>query len=99
MPAQYIPSGVALQRTSRKIEDQEWERAKSSRDLLRLQSFVSRFPKSRHVRAADKMIAGIDSQERSRSAEAAKPDETKPITLVPTGRHTVRAVPVEQPKK
>jgi hypothetical protein len=92
--AQYVPSGVHLNRSNRKIEDIEWDKAKHAREAHSLQSFISRFPKSRHVKAAERLLGTLSEGERSRSAE-----DGPAYKLVPESKHVVRAVPVEQKRK
>jgi hypothetical protein len=93
-PAQYVPSGVHLNHKSRKIEDIEWDKAKKARDVHSLESFISRFPKSRRVKAAERLLSALSEGERSRSVE-----NTPAYKLVPEGKHVVRAVPAEQERK
>jgi hypothetical protein len=92
--AQYVPSGVHLNRSSRSIEDSEWERVKHGRDIHSLESFISRFPRGRHLKAAERLLGMLAEGERSRSAE-----DTRAYKLVPEGKHVVRAVPVDNQRK
>jgi hypothetical protein len=88
--AQYVPSGAHLNRGSRKIEDVEWDKAKRTRDLRVLESFMSRFPNSRHLKAAERLWSRLSEGERSRAAE-----DTPAYRLVPESKHVVRAVRAE----
>lgn len=92
--AQYVPSGVHLNGNSRKIEDIEWDKAKKTHDVHSLQSFISRFPKSRHLKSAERMLDKLSEGERSRSAE-----DGPAYKLVPEGKHVVRAVPAEKERQ
>jgi hypothetical protein len=92
--AQYVPSGVHLNRSNSKVEDLEWEKAKRTQTVESIQSYVSRFPKSRHVKAAERLLERLDAGERSRSLE-----DGPGYTLVPQSKHVVRAIPAEQKRK
>jgi hypothetical protein len=92
--AQYVPSGVHLKGNSRKIEDIEWDKAKRARDVQSLESFIFRFPKSRHLKAAERLLGALSESERSRQTE-----DGPAYKLVPEGKHVVRAVPAEQERK
>lgn len=93
LAGQYIPAGAHVQRSTAKLEQVEWERVKRSRDVQSIESFQFRFPKSRHVRDAERLIVQLEGHDRSRRA-----DDLKPYTLVPENKNVVRAVPAEQPQ-
>ena len=92
--AQHIPSGVHLNRSNTKVDDLEWEKAKRTRDVQSIESFVSRFPKSRHLKAAERLLTTLQSGERARTS-----DDGPAYILVPEGKNVVRAVPADQKRK
>lgn len=79
------PLGVYLQRSYSHPDLIEWERVKNSDDVQSLQSFVSRYPTSRYLKAAERRLEQIQPAPETAVGPCRK--------LVEDSKYVVRAVP------
>ena len=88
---QIRPLAVSLQHGYSRPDLIEWQRIKNSSDVQSLESFVSRYPKSRYSKDAERRLKKIQPEPQTSDGPARK--------LVEDGKYVVRAVPDDSAKR